>query len=79
MSKKLWLFFTIFLFACVAVIAQERTISGRITSADDGSPLPGVNVRVQGTTNVGTISDAQGQYTIRVPQGLTALNFHLWE
>ncbi|NMC38792.1 MAG: SusC/RagA family TonB-linked outer membrane protein [Bacteroidales bacterium] len=75
MSKKLWLFFTIFLFTCVAAIAQERTISGRITSADDGSPLPGVNVRVQGTTNVGTISDAQGQYTIRVPSGYNTLEF----
>jgi TonB-dependent SusC/RagA subfamily outer membrane receptor len=75
MSKKLWLFFTIFLFMCVTAIAQERTISGRITSADDGSPLPGVNVRVQGTTNIGTISDAQGQYTIRVPSGYNSLEF----
>ncbi len=45
--------------------AQERTVSGRVTSAEDGSTLPGVNVLVKGTKN-GTVTDAQGQYTISV-------------
>src|SRR5687768_9680033 len=46
--------------------AQERTISGKVMSSEDGSPLPGVNVIVKGTTN-GTATDAEGQYTLSVP------------
>lgn len=46
--------------------AQERTISGRVTSAEDGSGLPGVNVVLKGTTN-GTVSDTDGKFTLSVP------------
>jgi TonB-linked SusC/RagA family outer membrane protein len=48
------------------VRAQDRSITGKITSSDDGSPLPGVNVIVKGTTN-GTVSDATGSYKLSVP------------
>lgn len=54
--------------------AQERTVSGRVTSAEDGSGLPGVNVLVKGST-VGTITDSDGSYRISVPAGSTALSF----
>ncbi len=43
--------------------AQTRTISGTVTSADDGSVLPGVTVQVKGTTN-GTITNYNGKYSI---------------
>jgi len=43
--------------------AQTKTISGTVTSADDGSALPGVTVQVKGTTN-GTITDYNGKYSI---------------
>lgn len=46
--------------------AQERTVSGRVTSIEDGSPLPGVNVVLKGTTN-GTATDVDGRYSISVP------------
>ncbi|RAV99909.1 SusC/RagA family TonB-linked outer membrane protein [Pseudochryseolinea flava] len=46
--------------------AQERTVTGRITSQEDGSGLPGVNVVLKGTTQ-GTVSNANGDYTISVP------------
>jgi TonB-linked SusC/RagA family outer membrane protein len=46
--------------------AQERTVSGRVTSSEDGSALPGVNVVLKGTTT-GTVSDANGAYTLSVP------------
>ncbi|HOS71323.1 MAG TPA: SusC/RagA family TonB-linked outer membrane protein [Bacteroidales bacterium] len=74
MRKKLLMFFTIFLMICASALAQERTISGMITSAEDGSALPGVNVRVQGSS-IGTISDAQGRYSIRVPSGFNTIEF----
>ncbi len=46
--------------------AQERTVSGKVTSTEDGSALPGVNVILKGTT-VGTATDANGMYSISVP------------
>src|SRR6187551_2759820 len=56
----------VFALASSAVWAQERTVTGRITSAEDGSPLPGVNVVLKGTTN-GTVTDVSGAYTLKVP------------
>lgn len=47
----------------VSAIAQERVVSGRVTALEDGSPIPGVNVVVKGTTN-GTATDANGNYRL---------------
>jgi Ca-activated chloride channel family protein len=46
--------------------ALERTISGTVSYPVDGSALPGVNVLLKGTTH-GTVTDASGNYSIRVP------------
>jgi Ca-activated chloride channel family protein len=43
--------------------AQQKSISGTVTSATDGLPLPGVNVLVKGTTT-GTQTNFDGKYTI---------------
>ncbi|CAN5251282.1 SusC/RagA family TonB-linked outer membrane protein [soil metagenome] len=56
------------------VRAQERTVSGRVTSVEGGEGLPGVNVIVKGTT-VGTTTDIDGNYNISVPEGATTLVF----
>jgi TonB-dependent starch-binding outer membrane protein SusC len=45
--------------------AQSRTITGKVTSSDDGSALPGVNILEKGTTN-GSVTDADGNYSIVV-------------
>lgn len=55
-------------------LAQNRTITGRITSGDDGSVLPGVSVALKGT-NKGTSTDGNGQYTISVPSGTVSVVF----
>ncbi len=54
--------------------AQERTVTGKVTSVEDGSTLPGVNVVVKGTTN-GTVTDADGKYTLSVPAAGGSLVF----
>jgi TonB-linked SusC/RagA family outer membrane protein len=54
--------------------AQERSISGKVTSTEDGTSLPGVNVVVKGTTN-GTVTDAEGNYKISVPSSGGSLVF----
>jgi TonB-linked SusC/RagA family outer membrane protein len=45
----------------------DRTIKGKITAKSDGSAMPGVNVIVKGT-QIGTSSDAAGNYTINVDE-----------
>lgn len=44
---------------------QGKTVKGKVTSQTEG-PLPGVNIVVQGTTQ-GTMTDAEGNYSIQVP------------
>ena len=44
----------------------QTTVSGTVTSSEDSSPLPGVNILVKGTAE-GTISDAEGKFSIAVP------------
>jgi len=46
----------------------QKTVTGTVTAASDGMPLPGVSILVQGTTN-GTQTDFDGNYTIEVSQG----------
>jgi len=46
--------------------AQQRSISGTVISGEDNEPLPGVNVLVQGT-NLGTVTNVEGRYSISVP------------
>ncbi|WP_026473471.1 SusC/RagA family TonB-linked outer membrane protein [Alkaliflexus imshenetskii] len=55
--------------------AQPRQISGRVTSSDDGLPLPGVSVIIEGTTQ-GTISDVDGNFSLSAaPDDRLAFSF----
>jgi len=68
MKTKLSGILTLFLALIVQVtFAQEKTISGTVTD-QDGLPLPGVNILVEGTTT-GTQSDFDGLYTIEAEVG----------
>ncbi len=50
------------------VIAQQKIVTGKVTGAEDGLPLPGVSVKVKGT-NQGTATDINGNYTISASKG----------
>jgi len=52
------------------VFAQNITVKGKVTDQESGEALPGVNVVVKGTTN-GTITMADGTYTLDVPSDAT--------
>ncbi len=71
--KKLLLMCCAFVFT-LALHAQDRTVSGKVTSTEDGSSLPGVNVIVKGTTS-GAVTDADGAYTLGVPESGSVLVF----
>lgn len=60
-------------FALGVATAQQRTVTGKVTSAEEG-PLPGVNILLQGTLQ-GTVSDAEGNYSITVPDPGAVLVF----
>ena len=58
MKKSLWIFAAMMLFSLGFTPQQSRTITGKVTSAEDGNGMPGVNVLVKGTKN-GTVTDAR--------------------
>jgi len=53
-------------FGFVPIFAQQA-VSGKVTSSDDGTSVPGVNVLEKGTTN-GTVSDGDGNFKMEVGQ-----------
>lgn len=70
-------FLLLFLVNCsflLAANAQQRTITGTVTGADDGQPVIACTVQLKGTT-VGTITDVDGKYSISVPETGTTLVF----
>jgi TonB-linked SusC/RagA family outer membrane protein len=70
--KKLLQSLFLLLFLAFQAMAQERTVTGTVTDKTDGLPLPGVSVKVKGT-NIGTSTGGDGRFSVRVPQGSTAL------
>ena len=70
---KLLLWLT-FMLISVIVSAQERTVTGRVTDQQTGNPMQGVNVTVKGTST-GATTNANGEFTIRVPSADAILVF----
>jgi Ca-activated chloride channel homolog len=72
--KKIW----VCLIAAFVLLSfsqvQEKVITGKVTSAEDGSELPGVSVVLKGT-KTGTATDANGNYKITVPSSGGTLVF----
>ena len=56
-----------------AAVANPHMVTGKVTIAEDGLPLPGVTVVVKGTTR-GTTTDINGNYSLDVPDS-TSLVF----
>src|SRR5690554_4899323 len=67
------LVFVLCLLIAPGVYAQQRTISGTVTDSRN-LPMVGVTVLVEGTTT-GTITDANGVYTLQVPGNAQTLTF----
>ena len=54
--------------------SQEKQVSGKVTSQEDGTPIPGANIVVQGTTK-GTTSDVEGNYSLQLAESENTLVF----
>jgi TonB-linked SusC/RagA family outer membrane protein len=72
--KKLVLFGLAALLTISLSYAQDRTVTGKVTSSEDGSLIPGVTVIVKGTTT-GTVTDLDGNYKLTVPASGGFLQF----
>ncbi len=71
--KKIAFFLSILLFMGNLVVnAQTRSLTGVVSSADDGMPIPGASVAVKGTT-IGTVTDIDGVFNLKVPDDATTL------
>ena len=57
---------------CGQTFAQTN-VTGKVTAASDGTPVIGAGVVVLGTT-VGTMTEADGTYSMMVPSGTTELS-----
>jgi len=55
-------------------LQQNRIVSGTIKDGEINESLPGVNILIKGT-NIGTVSDTNGKFTIEVPSDESVLVF----
>jgi len=66
MKKALLLSLGLLMCFITQSFAQTHTVTGKVTDKEDGQPLPGVSVKVVGTTN-GTQTGADGKFVLNVP------------
>ncbi len=74
--KRILLLSMVFMIAFVGQLMAQKTVTGSVTGEDDGTPVPGVNVIVKGTS-VGTVTDIDGKYQVGVPDdgGILVFSF----
>lgn len=71
--KRIWLFFMLCLFlsAPCEVWAGDVVLTGTVKSRDSRKRLPSVSLTVPGT-NIGTVSNADGTFTLKIPENRSA-------
>ena len=73
-SKPLLTVLFVVVFSATAWAQNKRTATGKVTEAEEGLPLPQVSVLLKGTIT-GLLTDADGNYTITVPDEGGTLRF----
>ena len=68
MIVKIFLMSLVGILSAIQIHAQERVITGRVMDASIGEALPGATIIITGTST-GTTTDADGNFTIKVPEG----------
>src|SRR5260221_3639585 len=64
--------FILLCFFVIPAMAQNKTVTGKVTDSKDGSTLVGVSVLAKGTT-IGTVTDANGAFRLSVPESAITL------
>ncbi|HEU4551693.1 MAG TPA: SusC/RagA family TonB-linked outer membrane protein, partial [Chitinophaga sp.] len=73
-STLLFQVILLLLYCSSPVLAQQRTITGKITDQVTKQPLPGATVNIKGTAQ-GTAANADGVFSIKVPDANAVLVF----
>lgn len=74
-KSLIWLVFALITTVSMTAFGQSRSLKGTVTSAEEKSGVPGVTIRVKGSSK-GTLTDAQGAYSIAV-SGNEVLQFSM--
>src|SRR5579859_2466687 len=74
MGKRFLLGILFVQFLWTTLLGQGREITGRVTSKEDGQPVPGANVVVKGTTR-GATTDAEGNFKLSIAPSDEVLAF----
>ena len=61
------------LFLFVGMALAQTTVKGTVVTYEDNEPVIGASIQVVGATNIGTITDVNGQFTLEVPAGKNTL------
>ncbi|MBS1526994.1 MAG: SusC/RagA family TonB-linked outer membrane protein, partial [Bacteroidetes bacterium] len=64
--------FILLSFFALQAAAQNVSVTGKVTDAKDGSPLPGVSILGKGTS-IGTVTDGNGGFKLSVPSSVKTL------
>ena len=72
--KHLFIVLLFLLFGSYTALSKQ-TITGTVTNAETGDPIPGVSVVVKEQTSIGTSTDMEGQYSLSIPSEAENLVF----
>lgn len=72
---RISLLWTFLVYCSFTGLAQEKTIRGTVTDADTKETLIGVNITPASDVSIGTVTDIDGNYVIKVPESVKALRF----
>ena len=72
--KQLLVGTSLMILLSIGAFAQQRTVTGTVTSSSGGLPLQGVNVIIQGTST-GTVTNTEGSFSLAMPAGDVSLQF----
>ena len=72
--RKLLSLIVLLVLSVTMLMAQTRIVTGTVTSGEDGEPIIGATVVVPGT-QLGTVTDVDGNFSLKVPEGTKTLRF----
>ena len=72
--RKFTLFLALMFCIGLQVALAQRTITGKVTSAEDSTTIPGATVLVKGSA-IGAITDADGKYKLTIPKDKNVIIF----
>ena len=72
MMKRLTMLLAV-LILCIGGALAQTTVKGTVVTYEDNEPIIGASIQVVGASNIGTITDINGQFTLQVPAGRKTL------